>query len=201
MTGMVPFAIGSETCGSITYPASRCGVTALRPTFGTVGRTGVMSISESLVRPLFLYMLYYFWQSFLPAFWPRSTKQDKLGPFCRTAEDCAIILDIIRGKDPDDLSSIDMPLGDPFSVDLTKVTVGYLEDAEKEVTEHDHLFILVVYLYSRNKILHCFSWPKKKKIYWTLGILGRLSPRLVVLKDSRAMLSLYWELLTQCVSV
>lgn len=50
ITGMVPFAIGSETAGSITYPAARCGVTALRPTFGTVGRTGVMSISESLVR-------------------------------------------------------------------------------------------------------------------------------------------------------
>jgi hypothetical protein len=49
ITGMVPFAIGSETAGSITYPATRCGVTALRPTFGTVGRTGVMSISESLV--------------------------------------------------------------------------------------------------------------------------------------------------------
>jgi Asp-tRNA(Asn)/Glu-tRNA(Gln) amidotransferase A subunit family amidase len=49
VTGMVPFAIGSETAGSITYPAARCGVTALRPTFGTVGRTGVMSISESLV--------------------------------------------------------------------------------------------------------------------------------------------------------
>lgn len=48
-TGMVPFAIGSETAGSITYPAARCGVTALRPTFGTVGRSGVMSISESLV--------------------------------------------------------------------------------------------------------------------------------------------------------
>lgn len=46
---MVPFAIGSETAGSITYPASRCGVTALRPTFGAVGRTGVMSIAESLV--------------------------------------------------------------------------------------------------------------------------------------------------------
>lgn len=50
MIGMVPFAIGSETAGSMTYPASRCGVSALRPTFGTVGRTGVMSISESLVR-------------------------------------------------------------------------------------------------------------------------------------------------------
>ncbi|XP_074317131.1 uncharacterized protein LOC141653305 isoform X2 [Silene latifolia] len=106
--GMVPFAIGSETAGSITYPSARCGVTALRPTFGTVGRTGVMSISESL---------------------------DKLGPFCRSAADCAVILDNIRGKDPDDLSSREMPFSDPFHVDLTKLTVGYLDDAEMEVVK------------------------------------------------------------------
>ncbi|KAK2974138.1 hypothetical protein RJ640_021429 [Escallonia rubra] len=104
--GMVPFAIGSETAGSITYPAARCGVTALRPTFGTVGRTGVMSISESL---------------------------DKLGPFCRSAADCTIVLDAIRGKDPDDPSSRRIFLDDPFSVDITQLTVGYLEDAEMEV--------------------------------------------------------------------
>lgn len=57
LLGMVPFAIGSETAGSMTYPAARCGVTAIRPTFGTVGRSGVMSISESLVvamNPFFL---------------------------------------------------------------------------------------------------------------------------------------------------
>lgn len=54
---MVPFAIGSETAGSITYPAARCGVTALRPTFGTVGRTGVMSLSESLVSNLFIFIV------------------------------------------------------------------------------------------------------------------------------------------------
>ncbi|KAL9422846.1 hypothetical protein AB3S75_035016 [Citrus x aurantiifolia] len=106
--GMVPFAIGSETAGSMTYPGARCGVTALRPTFGTVGRTGVMSISESL---------------------------DKLGPFCRSAADCTIVLDAIRGKDPDDLSSRDFPFADPFSVDITKLTVGYLEDAEMEVVQ------------------------------------------------------------------
>ncbi|KAJ1387762.1 Amidase signature domain [Sesbania bispinosa] len=104
--GMVPFAIGSETAGSISYPAARCGVTALRPTFGTVGRTGVMSISESL---------------------------DKLGPFCRSAIDCAVVLDIVRGRDPDDLSSKDIYLDDPFLVDITKLTVGYLDDAEMEV--------------------------------------------------------------------
>ncbi|KAL8170441.1 hypothetical protein V2J09_022245, partial [Rumex salicifolius] len=106
--GMVPFAIGSETAGSITYPASRCGVTALRPTFGSVGRTGVMSISESL---------------------------DKLGPFCRSAIDCAIILDAVRGKDPDDISSRELNFKDPFYVDLTKLTVGYLDDAEMEVVD------------------------------------------------------------------
>ncbi|OVA09732.1 Amidase [Macleaya cordata] len=104
--GLVPFAIGSETAGSMTYPAARCGVTALRPTFGTVGRTGVMSISESL---------------------------DKLGPFCRSATDCALVLDAIRGKDPDDLSSRDIFPEDPFLIDITKLTVGYLEDAEMEV--------------------------------------------------------------------
>lgn len=104
--GMVPFAFGSETAGSITFPAARCGVTALRPTFGTIGRSGVMSISESL---------------------------DKLGPFCRSATDCAIILDIVRGRDLDDPSSKDSSLDDPFLVDITKLTVGYLEDAEMEV--------------------------------------------------------------------
>ncbi|XP_018721331.2 glutamyl-tRNA(Gln) amidotransferase subunit A [Eucalyptus grandis] len=104
--GMVPFAIGSETAGSITYPSARCGVTALRPTFGAVGRSGVMSISESL---------------------------DKLGPFCRSAADCAIVLDAIRGRDPDDPSSRDIPLDNPFTVDITKLTVGYLDDAEMEV--------------------------------------------------------------------
>ncbi|KAI8016743.1 Glutamyl-tRNA(Gln) amidotransferase subunit A [Camellia lanceoleosa] len=104
--GMVPFAIGSETAGSITYPAACCGVTALRPTFGSVGRTAVMSISESL---------------------------DKLGPFCRSAVDCTVVLDAIRGKDPDDLSSRNISLDDPFLVDIAKLTVGYLDDAEMEV--------------------------------------------------------------------
>jgi len=112
--GMVPFAIGSETAGSITYPAARCGVTALRPTFGTVARTNVMSISESL---------------------------DKLGPFCRSAVDCAIVLDAIRGKDAGDPSSREVALGDPFRVDITKLTVGYLDDAEMEVPQSFCLFI------------------------------------------------------------
>ena len=59
--------------------------------------------------------------------------QDKLGPFCRSAVDCAIVLDAIRGTDADDPSSREIALEDPFHVDITKLTVGYLDSAEMEV--------------------------------------------------------------------
>ncbi|MCO5550412.1 hypothetical protein L7F22_003897 [Adiantum nelumboides] len=106
--GLLPFSIGSETAGSITYPGARCGVTAYRPTFGMVGRSWVMSIEESL---------------------------DKLGPFCRSASDCVIILDTMRGRDPNDISSKNMNLKDPFAIDVRKLTVGYLADGDKEVVK------------------------------------------------------------------
>jgi aspartyl-tRNA(Asn)/glutamyl-tRNA(Gln) amidotransferase subunit A len=76
--GLVPFAIGSETSGSIVTPASFCGVTALRPTYGLVSRHGAMALSWTL---------------------------DKLGPFGRSAEDCGLILHVIAGKDSQDPGS------------------------------------------------------------------------------------------------
>jgi aspartyl-tRNA(Asn)/glutamyl-tRNA(Gln) amidotransferase subunit A len=76
--GLVPFAIGSETSGSIVTPASYCGVTALRPTYGLVSRFGAMPLSWTL---------------------------DKLGPFARSAEDCGLILEVIAGKDNRDSGS------------------------------------------------------------------------------------------------
>ncbi len=76
--GLVPFAIGSETSGSIVTPASYCGVTALRPTYGLVSRYGAMALSWTL---------------------------DKLGPFARSAEDCGLILQTIAGKDGNDPGS------------------------------------------------------------------------------------------------
>lgn len=106
--GNVPFAIGSETAGSIVYPSSRTGITGLRPSFGMVGRSWVMSLSESM---------------------------DKLGPLCRSAADCAIVLDVIRGKDPRDWSSEDIHLKDPFFIDVSKLTVGYLPDADMGVVK------------------------------------------------------------------
>ena len=76
--GLVPFALGSETSGSIVTPASFCGVTALRPTYGLVSRYGAMALSWTL---------------------------DKLGPFARSAEDCGLILEAISGKDGKDPGS------------------------------------------------------------------------------------------------
>lgn len=59
--------------------------------------------------------------------------QDKIGPFCRSAADCAVLIDLLRGKDPQDLSSKNIFLEDPFGMDVTKLTVGYLPDADMQV--------------------------------------------------------------------
>jgi aspartyl-tRNA(Asn)/glutamyl-tRNA(Gln) amidotransferase subunit A len=78
--GLVAFSIGSETSGSIITPAAFCGVAGLRPTYGAVSRHGAMALCWTL---------------------------DKLGPMCRTARDCAIVFEAIRGKDPLDPTSLD----------------------------------------------------------------------------------------------
>lgn len=80
--GVVPFAIGSETWGSIMTPAGYCGITGLRPTYGRVSRHGAMALTWSV---------------------------DKLGPMARTADDCGLVLAAIAGADPADLSSVDRP--------------------------------------------------------------------------------------------
>ncbi len=80
--GLVPFAIGSETSGSILTPTAFCGVSGLRPTYGRVSRHGAMALCWTL---------------------------DKLGPMARSADDCALVLAAIAGRDPKDESSLDAP--------------------------------------------------------------------------------------------
>ena len=80
--GLVPFAIGSETWGSIITPAAFCGVTGLRPTYGRVSRAGAMALSWTM---------------------------DKIGPLCRSAEDAGLILAAVAGHDPEDANSADRP--------------------------------------------------------------------------------------------
>lgn len=107
--GLVPFGIGSETSGSILSPSSNCGVTGLRPTYGLVSRFGAMALSWTM---------------------------DKIGPMCRSAEDCGLVLEAIAGADPRDPGSAGrgfrMPRGPRRR--LSGVRVGYLaEDFEEGV--------------------------------------------------------------------
>ncbi len=106
--GLVPFAIGSETWGSIVSPSTRCGATGLRPTHGRVSRTGAMALSWSM---------------------------DKLGPICRTVEDCALVFDAIRGPDQLDQSVIDPAFNYTHDIDLGMLRIGYLKrDFERDTT-------------------------------------------------------------------
>ncbi|TAH41339.1 MAG: amidase [Bacteroidetes bacterium] len=99
--GLVPFAIGSETWGSIVSPATACGVTGLRPTFGRVSRSGAMALSWTM---------------------------DKIGPLCRNVEDCAMVLNAIAGIDPKDPVMIDVPFNYDPIIDLTKLKIGFFPD-------------------------------------------------------------------------
>ncbi len=104
--GCLPFAIGTETWGSIVSPSTRCGTTGLRPTFGRVSRAGAMALSWSM---------------------------DKIGPICRTVEDCAIVFDAIRGPDGVDRAVRDFPFNYSAGINLKKLRIGYLKkDMEKD---------------------------------------------------------------------
>ncbi|MFC1634221.1 amidase [Planctomycetota bacterium] len=98
--GLVGFSIGSETWGSIVSPSTICGVTGLRPTFGRVSRYGAMALSWSM---------------------------DKLGPMCRTVEDCAVVFNAIYGPDGKDVTVVDLPFNWDASCDLKGLKVGYLK--------------------------------------------------------------------------
>ena len=99
--GLVPFAIGTETYGSIVDPSMRCGVTGLRPTYGSVARTGAMVLA---------------WTS------------DKIGPISRSAEDDAIIFYYIHGADKKDASSIDFAFNYTGHTDIKKLKIAYIKN-------------------------------------------------------------------------
>ncbi|MCA9057610.1 MAG: amidase [Planctomycetaceae bacterium] len=100
--GLVPFAIGSETLGSIISPARRCGVVGLRPTFGRVSRAGCMSLSWSM---------------------------DKIGPMGRAIDDCALVFAAIHGTDAADPTTVDRWFDWPVAADLKSVRIGQVRNA------------------------------------------------------------------------
>jgi aspartyl-tRNA(Asn)/glutamyl-tRNA(Gln) amidotransferase subunit A len=107
--GLVAFSIGSETSGSILTPSAYCGITGLRPTYGLVSRRGAMALSWTL---------------------------DKLGPMCRTAEDCALVLSVIAGVDYEDPGSAGKSFhyAPQFARKPSEITIGYAPIDFEETT-------------------------------------------------------------------
>jgi Asp-tRNA(Asn)/Glu-tRNA(Gln) amidotransferase A subunit family amidase len=100
--GLVAFSIGTETWGSIISPSTRCGVTGLRPTFGRISRYGAMALSWTM---------------------------DKIGPICRSVEDCALVFDAIYGPDGKDLTVVDLPFNWDPNLDIKRLRIGYLKSS------------------------------------------------------------------------
>jgi Asp-tRNA(Asn)/Glu-tRNA(Gln) amidotransferase A subunit family amidase len=113
--GLVGFAIGSETLGSIVSPCRACGATGLRPTFGRVSRNGCMTLAWSM---------------------------DKLGPIARSIDDCALIFDAIHGADGLDIAAIDQPFEWPAQKPLEQIKVGYIEDPARPTETREEIRIL-----------------------------------------------------------
>ena len=108
--GLVGFAIGSETGGSIVSPSMRCGITGLRPTYGRVPRTGAMTLSWSL---------------------------DKLGPMARSVEDAMLVLQAISGADSGDVASVPSRLDFDSGMNIAGLRVGYFPDWMKNKSATD----------------------------------------------------------------
>lgn len=106
--GLVPFAIGTETWGSIVSPSATCGATGLRPTFGSISRTGAMALSYSL---------------------------DKVGPICRSAEDAAVVFNYIHGTDGIDGSAVNKPFNYKPNLDIKKLRIAYTKNYFDKITD------------------------------------------------------------------
>jgi Asp-tRNA(Asn)/Glu-tRNA(Gln) amidotransferase A subunit family amidase len=118
--GCLPFAIGSETYGSIVSPSDECGTTGLRPTFGRVSKYGAMALSWSM---------------------------DKLGPIARNVEDCAIVFNAIQGADGKDLSVISAPFNyvSGSRTSLKGIRIGYIRSefsTKEENSTNDSLTLV-----------------------------------------------------------
>lgn len=115
--GLVAFAIGTETWGSIVSPSTRCGTSGLRPTFGRVSRYGAMALSWSM---------------------------DKIGPIARSVEDLAIIFKAIIGPDGKDRTVYDLPFSYNGREDLKNIKVGYLKKAFDQVRHNKEKYLAVL---------------------------------------------------------
>lgn len=106
--GLIPFAIGTETWGSITSPSATCGATGLRPTFGSISRSGAMTLSWSL---------------------------DKIGPICRSAEDAAMVFAAIHGTDGKDQAAVNLPFNYSPTASLKGKKIAFAKNYYDKITD------------------------------------------------------------------
>ncbi|HET9454129.1 MAG TPA: amidase [Gemmatimonadaceae bacterium] len=137
--GLVGFSIGTETLGSISSPSTRNGVTGLRPTFGRVPRTGAMALSWSM---------------------------DKIGPMCRSAEDCALVLAAIHGPDGMDTAVRQRPFNWNARVQPSQMRIGYFRSVFERAERDD-----------QNRLVY----PTKGEDAAALDVLRRLGATLIPL--------------------
>ncbi len=132
-SGLVGFALGTETMGSIISPSLRCGTAGLRPTYGRVPRTGAMSLCWTF---------------------------DKVGPICRTVNDCFDVLEVIAGSDGQDPDAVDRPLLRREESQVRGLRVGYdprwFEDEETSVVERQAVELLA----SEGFVMRELSFPE-----------------------------------------
>lgn len=140
--GLVPFAIGTETYGSIVSPSATCGVTGLRPTFGRVSRYGAMALSWTM---------------------------DKVGPICRSGEECAIVLQAIVGPDNKDLSVANVPFIYNNANKSNRFKIGFIKsEMEKVYPGSDKDMATMEKLREMGFDLMPLEWPKMPNIEFIL---------------------------------
>ena len=132
VAGLVPFAIGTETHGSIVSPSHTCGATGLRPTFGSVSRSGAMTLSWSL---------------------------DKVGPICRSAEDAATVFSFIHGTDQKDASAVNAAFNYNPNMDVKKLRIAYAKNIFDKLDSTAQEWNVLKQLTSAGVELHPMNFP------------------------------------------
>lgn len=132
VAGLLPFTIGTETLGSIVSPSTRCGATGLRPSFGTVSRSGAMVLCWSL---------------------------DKIGPICRSAEDDAIVYSYVNGTDGKDAGSISHAFNYDQNADIKKLRIGYAQNYFKRLGQDAPEWKVIDFYKSQGAVVDAVSFP------------------------------------------
>lgn len=132
VAGLLPFAIGTETYGSIVSPSHTCGATGLRPTFGSISRSGAMVLSWSL---------------------------DKAGPICRSAEDAAVVFYYAKGTDGKDAGAVERAFNYTGKTDWKKLRIAYAANYFKSLPPNSQQWAVIETLKKLGAQIQAVDFP------------------------------------------